>query len=97
MLTVVENGLIGLSLYLLLFFVTIRGLGELEKDPEVMKQAGRDGLDWLITGTKLCLISFLVFSMFGDLWETVNLYLLIGIAGALLRYYQVGRVRALPA
>jgi hypothetical protein len=96
MLTVVENGLIGLSLYLALFFITIRGLGQLEKDAEVMKQAGREGLDWLITGTKLCLVSFLVFSMFGDLWETVNLYLLVGLAGALLRYYRVGRLRPQP-
>lgn len=94
MLTVVENGLIGLALFLALFWTTIRGLGELEKNPEVMEQAGREGLDWLIKGSKLCLISFLVFSMFADLWETVNLYLLIGLGGALLHRYGTSRVQA---
>jgi O-antigen ligase len=97
MLTLVESGLIGLILYLMMFWITIRSLNELEKDPELMERAGREGLDWLIRGAKLCLISFLVFSMFADLWETVNLYLLIGISGALLRRYQIPRPHALAA
>lgn len=97
MLTLVETGLIGLALYLALFWTTIQGLGDLEKDPDVMARAGREGLDWLIRGTRLCLVSFLVFSMFADLWETVNLYLLIGIAGALLRRYQICAVQSQPA
>jgi O-antigen ligase len=87
LMTVVESGIVTLVLFLLLFRVTIRQLRELEADPSVMAQAGTDGLDWLISGTRLALLSFLVFSLFSDLWETVNLYVLLGTAGALIARY----------
>jgi O-antigen ligase len=87
MLALVEGGVVTLALYLLLFRHTIRRLAELARNPVVMQRAGREGLDWLISGMRLCLLSFMVFSLFADLWETINFYLLIGVAAALIQRY----------
>lgn len=88
MLALVEGGVVTLALYLLLFRDTIRRLWQLERNPAVMQRAGREGLDWLISGTRLCLLSFMVFSLFADLWETINFYLLVGLAAVVIQRYE---------
>jgi hypothetical protein len=86
-LAVSEGGIIVAALYLVLFVTSLRRLGELERDPEVVAHARSDGIFWLIRATRVALISFLVFSMFGDLWELIFFYFLFGLAGALIARY----------
>lgn len=83
-----EGGILTLSLYLVLFTVTIRALLRCERSPEVIAVATRDGLGWLVPATRIALVTFLVFSLFADLWDLVFAYLLIGIAAVLLRRYE---------
>ena len=71
-----EGGLLCLVLYLVLFYVTIRDLLRLERSPAIVARAKADGLEWLLAATRVCLISFLVFSLFADLWDLVFSYFL---------------------
>ncbi|MEO8604600.1 MAG: O-antigen ligase family protein [bacterium] len=84
----VEGGTVTLGLYLLLFYLTVRDLLRCEASAAVMAQARRDGLDWLLVGTRVCLISFLVFSLFADLWDLIFAYFLFGVGGVLIQRYQ---------
>ncbi len=96
MLALVENGVFGLALYMTVFWVTLRQLAALERDPDAMQRVRDDGLDWLVRGTRLALLLFMVFSLFADLWETITLYLLLGTAGVLLRRYLPERLPQSP-
>jgi O-antigen ligase len=83
----VEGGLITFGLYLALFAVTIRDLVRCERSPAAMLSARRDGLDWVLAGTRICLVTFLVFSLFADLWYLIFAYFLIGVASVLTQRY----------
>jgi O-antigen ligase len=87
LLAVTEGGIIVAGLYLALFVLTLRRLGALERDPEVAERARSDGTFWIIRATRVALFAFLVFSMFGDLWELIFFYFLFGLAGALIARY----------
>ena len=84
----VEGGLVSLGLYLLLFYVTVRDLLRCERSVAAMAAARHDGLDWLIFATRVCVISFLVFSLFADLWDLVFAYFLLGVGGVLIQRYK---------
>jgi O-antigen ligase len=83
-----EGGIITLALYALLFYVVIRDLLRCERDPRIVEQARRDGLEWLLAATRICLIAFLVFSLFADLWDLVFSYFLLGVAAVLIERYR---------
>lgn len=83
-----EGGLVALCLYLMLFGVTVRDLLRCERSPAVMEAAARDDLAWLLTATRIALVTFLVFSMFADLWDLIFSYLLIGVSSVLILRYQ---------
>ena len=83
-----EGGLVVAVLYALLFFYTLRDLGRLERDPEVVERARADGLAWVLAATRVSLMSFLVFSIFADLWELIFCYMLLGLAAALIQRYE---------
>jgi O-antigen ligase len=74
--TLAESGVLVLSLYLLLFYVTYRMLNEL-------KRSGPRELLWLSKGLRVNLILFLVFSAFADFWVNDFLYLIIGLTVAM--------------
>jgi hypothetical protein len=82
-----EGGVVTLGLYLMLFFVTVRGLSQILENRAVMQRVERDGMAWVISATRVCFLSFMVFSLFADLWELVFFYLLVGLGGALLMRY----------
>ena len=84
----VEGGLLCLALYLVLFFVTIRDLLRLERSPAIVERLRADGLHWLLVATRVCLITFLVFSLFADLWDLVFAYFLIALAAVMIQRYQ---------
>jgi O-antigen ligase len=86
-----EGGFLTLAAYVALFVGTLRRLGEIENDPDLMDQARRDGLDWLIGAVRVCLQSFLVFSIFADLWELIFFYFLISLAATLVQFYGTAR------
>lgn len=83
-----EGGLVTLGLYLALFWVTIRELWQFEHTPAVMARARADGLDWLVSAARVCLLTFMVFSLFADLWDLVFAYFLVGIAAVLINRYR---------
>jgi O-antigen ligase len=82
-----EGGAITLILYLVLFYVTIRDLLRLERTPAIVAQAKADGLEWLLAATRVCLIAFLVFSLFADLWDLVFSYFLFALAAVMIQRY----------
>lgn len=82
-----EGGAVTLTLYLWLFVLTLRRLAALERDPDVMERARRDNADWLISAASVSLLSFLVFSLFADLWELIFFYFVIAIAATLIQLY----------
>jgi O-antigen ligase len=86
--SLVEGGVVTLGLYLYLFYITVRDLLRCEASPIVMERARAEQLDWLLTGSRVCLISFMVFSLFADLWDLVFSYFLLGVAGVLIQRYQ---------
>ncbi len=92
-----EGGMLSLALYLLLFYLTIRQLVVLERDPEVNELTREEGMDWLISATRVCLIAFLVFSIFADLWDLIFFYLLIGTAAVLIKRYERARYQVVSA
>ncbi len=83
-----EGGLLTLLLYLVLFAITLRDLLRCEGSREVMVAAQRDDLSWLLRATRIALLTFLVFSMFADLWDLIFAYFLIGIAAVLIQRYR---------
>lgn len=98
-----EGGLLCLMLYLVLFCVTIRDLLRLERSPVIVEQARADGLEWLMAATRVCLIAFMVFSLFADLWDLVFSYFLLALAAVMIQRYQpvpaaaVVRYRSAPS
>jgi O-antigen ligase len=92
-----EGGIVTLFLYLALFYVTIRQLNTIVAHPGAMAWARSDGIDWLVHATRISLMTFLVFSLFADLFDLIFFYLLIGLAAALIRRYFSGEVQPLPA
>ncbi|HSQ00938.1 MAG TPA: O-antigen ligase family protein [Candidatus Dormibacteraeota bacterium] len=84
----VEGGLLTLSLYLILFAVTVRDLLRCERSPAAMAAATRDDLAWLVTATRIAVVTFLVFSLFGDLWDLIFSYFLLGVAGVIIDRYR---------
>lgn len=92
-----EGGLITLLLYLTLFYVTVRQLNAIVSHPRVMAWVRADGMEWLVHATRIGLMTFLVFSLFADLFELIFFYLLIGLAAAIGRRYYTGDVPLRPA
>jgi O-antigen ligase len=84
----VEGGIISFILYLWLFRVGLRGLSGIEKTPRAAQHAEADGLLWLVSAVRICLLALLVFAFFADLWELVVFYFLIGTAAVLIQRYQ---------
>lgn len=82
-----EGGIVTLCLYLGLFWVTLRDLLRCERSRAVMAAAARDGLAWMVSGTRIAVVTFLIFSLFADLWDLIFAYWLIGIAAVLIQRY----------
>lgn len=85
-----EGGLLTLTLYLWLFFIVIRDLGRCERDPTIVARAKADRLGWVVAGTRICLLTFMLFSAFADLWDLVFSYFLLGVAAVVIQRYQPG-------
>jgi O-antigen ligase len=83
-----EGGVISLGLYLLLFYVTIRDLLRCERAPPIVEWAKADNLEWMLAATRICMIGFMVFSIFSDLWDLIFSYFLLAVAAALTQRYQ---------
>lgn len=83
-----EGGLLTLGLYMLLFYIVIRDLLRLERSSAVVARAKQEGLEWLIASTRICLLAFMVFSLFADLWDLVFSYFLLGTSAVLIRRYR---------
>jgi O-antigen ligase len=90
-----EGGIFCLVTYLLGFLVTIRELGRIMRSRQALARARDDGLEWVVSGVRICLISFMIFSLFADLWESIVFYLLFGIGAVLVRRYR--QVEGVPA
>jgi O-antigen ligase len=84
-----EGGVIGLILFLLMFYYTMRDIVHCERDPAIMKRAAREGLDWVLVATRINLAAFLVFSLFSDLWDLIFSYFIIAIAAVLIQRYKL--------
>jgi len=41
-----------------------------------------------LAATRICLIAFMVFSIFSDLWDLVFSYFLFGVAAVLIKRYR---------
>lgn len=83
----VEGGLAAFVLYIALFYITLRDLWRCEASPYAMAQAREDGVDWLLAGTRICLLTFMIFSLFADLWDLVFAYFLLGLGAVLIQRY----------
>jgi O-antigen ligase len=83
-----EGGIFCLVTYLVAFFLTIRQLGLIARNPVALARARADGLQWVVTGVRISLISFMIFSLFADLWESIVFYLLFGVGAVLIRRYR---------
>lgn len=83
-----EGGAITLGLYLVLFYTTIRDLLRCEASARILARAKAEGLDWILAATRICLIAFMVFSIFSDLWDLVFSYFLFGVAAVLIKRYR---------
>jgi hypothetical protein len=84
----VEGGLAAFVLYVVLFYTTLRDLWRCEASPLAMAQAREDGVDWLLAATRICLLTFMIFSLFADLWDLVFAYFLLGLAAVLIQRYR---------
>ncbi len=89
-----EGGVISLALYLCLFFVVISNIMRCEWNPEIMARARSDGLEWVLVGTRIALLSFMVFSVFADLWDLIFSYFLIAVSTVLMQRYLESPVEA---
>ncbi len=85
-----EGGIVTLLLYLTLFYVTTRQLNAIVAHEGAMAWARADGTDWLVHATRIGLMTFLVFSLFADLFDLIFFYLLIGLSASLIRRYFSG-------
>ena len=85
-----EGGVVTLLLYLGLFYVTLRQLNAIIAHPGAMAWARSDGVEWLVHGTRIGILTFLVFSLFADLFDLIFFYFLIGLAASLIRRYFSG-------
>jgi O-antigen ligase len=92
LLALVEGGVLCLTAYLLAFLVTIRELGSIIRSRVALEQARAEGLEWAVSGVRVCLISFMIFSLFADLWESIVFYLLFGVGAVLIRRYRQFKV-----
>lgn len=90
-----EGGTVSLATYLLAFLVTIRELGRILKRKEALARVRADGLQWIVSGVRMCLISFMIFSLFADLWESIVFYLLFGVGAVLIRRYRLRETASL--
>ncbi len=84
----VEGGVLTLGLYLALFWITVRDIWRCEHSPGALSRARADGIDWLVPATRISLVTFMVFSLFADLWDLIFSYLLIGLAAVLIKRYR---------
>ncbi len=83
-----EGGVVTLLLYLGLFYVTLRQLNAIVGHPGAMAWARADGVDWLVHSARVGIVTFLVFSLFADLFDLIFFYFLIGLGASLiLRYF----------
>jgi len=92
-----EGGIITFFLYLYLFYSTIRDLLRCEGTPRIAARAKAEGLDWVLASTRICLIAFMVFSLFSDLWDLVFSYFLFGVAAVLILRYRPAPPALVPA
>ena len=92
-----EGGVIGAALYMLLFYVTIRNIMRCEHDPEIIARARSDGLEWVLVATRICLLSFMVFSVFADLFDLIFSYFLVAVSAVLIQRYLWGPQETEPA
>jgi hypothetical protein len=83
----VEGGLAAFVLYVALFYTTLRDLWRCEASPLAMARAQEDGVGWLLAATRICLLTFMIFSLFADLWDLVFAYFLLGLAAVLIQRY----------
>jgi O-antigen ligase len=83
-----EGGVVTLGLYLVLFYIVVRDLLRCERDPAIVARAKREGLEWLLASTRICILAFMVFSLFADLWDLVFSYFLFGVAAVLIQRYR---------
>ena len=88
--TLAEGGIVTFALYMALFYVTVRQLNAILAHPRVMAWVRADGVEWLLHATRIGLLTFLVFSLFADLFDLIFFYLLIGLAASLSRRYFSG-------
>lgn len=82
-----EGGIVGASLYMLLLYITIRDVLRCERDPAIIARARSEGLEWILVATRICLLSFMVFSVFADLWDLIFFYFLIAVSTMLVQRY----------
>ncbi len=85
-----EGGVVTLLLYLSLFYVTLRQLNMIIAHPGAVAWARADGVEWMVHGVRIGLLTFLVFSLFADLFDLIFFYFLIGLAASLIRRYFAG-------
>lgn len=85
-----EGGVVTLLLYLGLFYVTLRQLNAIIHHPGAAAWARGEGVEWMIHATRISILTFLVFSLFADLFDLIFFYLLIGLAASLIRRYYSG-------
>ncbi len=97
LLAVAEGGVVTLALYLALFGITWLQLGRLARRPDVMEQLRRDHMEWVFSATRVCLFSFMLFSLSADLWELIFFYFIIGLGGALVHTYDPANWQGAPA
>ena len=62
-----------------------------------MAAATRDDLRWMVTGTRIAVITFVLFSMFADLWDLIFAYWLVGVAAVIIQRYQPFTATPQPA
>lgn len=73
-----EGGIFVLALYLSLFYTTFRMLLNLE-------ESGPPEFLWLSKGLKVSLVLMLIFSVFGEIWHSEMVYIIIGLTVAMTR------------
>ena len=77
--------------YLLLFYFAIRDLLRCEFSAAIVERARADNLEWMLAATRICMIGFMVFSIFSDLWDLIFSYFLFSMSAALIQRYQPSR------
>jgi len=97
LLALAEGGIFTLTLYLALFWFTLRELRMIESNARIMHRAREEGLDWVIRGTHVAMLSYMVFALFGDIWVLVSFYLMLGLSGVLIHRYAPNLFSDAPA